>query len=698
MSIPTVTITGNVLPPDNIAAGGTISFELSTAAVDLGSGVVVPRKVAVQIGAGGAISAAIWPNGAGENPSFYSVWLEMMPGLDGDCVRRVKLGNIAIAASPSSQDLADLIAAGASASGGAALLEFQFANRAALVSKVASGLRPIPGFTYWADGLAYLGQTGATDIPDLPGLVPNAVREPGHFGSLATPASATATIAAAADPAEYLAISGAVETDGNLAGEGVFFGKTVDARLTREAAGGSSNQYLFSSVQDGFTIRDMAVELREDTVPGAVFVASQSADDMVISGASISGNVEVVGGVRNYAGSVFLVGPGGRDGLLIENSKFSDLAYLFLKSNATVSDESDIRIVNSVFRDFANIPLLFNSPAVGSSITGIYIAGNDVGSNHDASGASHRGSFAGNVRSGRVIGNYFHGDGNEMFRMEEGADSHVFSANIADLNGEHGFETIANNVSGVSKTPERTVFSDNVVNGLAGATGAGFHDGITVNGSGIKDSIIRGNIFSGWEWGIRTSGLAHTNIVSDNLLIDNDFSLRVHRPTQNIRENISLGCPTPIRAQGLGGMMGRLHIRAETGLPPEITSMVTLEASGTPVALTGWTWEAHNFTTTAGSMNIPLMPIGYMFAGRISLMWARSTIHQSVIADVSWDGTTLTKTPVVARGTGGVVFSGSGTNYIYDNSGVLTVGLFNALSDQSNSILHINFDGVHLWT
>lgn len=182
MSIPTITITGNVLPPNNVAAGGTVTFELNTVAVDLGSGVVVPRKVSTPILSGGAISQAIWPNAAGEGPSRYSVYLEMIPSLDGDCPVRIKLGEIAIAVSPSTQDIGALIAAGAAATGGGALLEFQFANRAALVAKVASGLVPIPGFTYFAGGLGYLGKSGATDIPDLPGLVPAGEATVAHYG------------------------------------------------------------------------------------------------------------------------------------------------------------------------------------------------------------------------------------------------------------------------------------------------------------------------------------------------------------------------------------------------------------------------------------------------------------------------------------------------------------------------------------
>jgi len=58
-----------------------------------------------------------------------------------------------------------------------------FATRAALVSAIAGGLAPIAGATYRAAGVEYLGQSGATSIPDMPGIVPNGVATPQHFGA-----------------------------------------------------------------------------------------------------------------------------------------------------------------------------------------------------------------------------------------------------------------------------------------------------------------------------------------------------------------------------------------------------------------------------------------------------------------------------------------------------------------------------------
>lgn len=57
-----------------------------------------------------------------------------------------------------------------------------FTTRASLVSAVSNGFIPVNGETYFADGLAYIGSVGSTEIPDLPGLLPSGETDMMHFG------------------------------------------------------------------------------------------------------------------------------------------------------------------------------------------------------------------------------------------------------------------------------------------------------------------------------------------------------------------------------------------------------------------------------------------------------------------------------------------------------------------------------------
>lgn len=64
-----------------------------------------------------------------------------------------------------------------------AQLHADFSSRAAAVTAIANGFVPKDGTTYNIGGIAYLGQTGATDIADLPGLVP-VNKTPQHYGAV----------------------------------------------------------------------------------------------------------------------------------------------------------------------------------------------------------------------------------------------------------------------------------------------------------------------------------------------------------------------------------------------------------------------------------------------------------------------------------------------------------------------------------
>lgn len=59
-----------------------------------------------------------------------------------------------------------------------------FDSRAELVAWVAAGNVPVNGREYRAGGLSFIGSTGATDVPGLPGLVPNGVATPSHYGAV----------------------------------------------------------------------------------------------------------------------------------------------------------------------------------------------------------------------------------------------------------------------------------------------------------------------------------------------------------------------------------------------------------------------------------------------------------------------------------------------------------------------------------
>lgn len=65
---------------------------------------------------------------------------------------------------------------------------FPFETRADLVAWAAANT-PVNGRVYFADGLAYVGRTGASEIADLPGLIAFDAWTPGHMGAVSNPSS-----------------------------------------------------------------------------------------------------------------------------------------------------------------------------------------------------------------------------------------------------------------------------------------------------------------------------------------------------------------------------------------------------------------------------------------------------------------------------------------------------------------------------
>ena len=98
MTIPTITVTGNARPPDNIPVGGRITASLSAPDFDSVSNVVVDRDVSQLIGADGAFSINLWPNSRGTENTHYVITMDFLSLTSPGHFRRdpVVLGQITL--------------------------------------------------------------------------------------------------------------------------------------------------------------------------------------------------------------------------------------------------------------------------------------------------------------------------------------------------------------------------------------------------------------------------------------------------------------------------------------------------------------------------------------------------------------------------------------------------------------------------
>lgn len=173
-----------------------------------------------------------------------------------------------------------------------------FATRASLVSAISNGFIPVNGETYFAGGLSYLGKTGATTIPDLPGLIPNGDVTPDHWAENTTPGTTDmrAAIASASANAGQLNLLNqvyAVGSDIILSNRVVFNG---GARI--KALNGATVTI------NGAIISGDKAQIFEWDGTGAFLLQAQPLVSVAWFGASPSSTVDCAAGVQKAHDSI----------------------------------------------------------------------------------------------------------------------------------------------------------------------------------------------------------------------------------------------------------------------------------------------------------------------------------------------------------------------------------------------------------
>lgn len=110
MSVPTIAITGVVLPPDSAAVGGSIRFRLSGQDVDTNNAIVAPREIIVAL-VGGAFSVDLWPTARGDTERSYTADVSLAPASPDARRAWVEIGSFSLPAAPSSWEFGALLLA-----------------------------------------------------------------------------------------------------------------------------------------------------------------------------------------------------------------------------------------------------------------------------------------------------------------------------------------------------------------------------------------------------------------------------------------------------------------------------------------------------------------------------------------------------------------------------------------------------------
>jgi hypothetical protein len=202
---------------------GRIQFLLARADGE-GTTVVAPATQEFLLDAEGDFSAQLWCTVEGERGLSYTVQLVRWDPVSNTQVTD-HLGYIALFPAGSAQRLVDLLtdaapaptptdllaainaavtasaanatAAAGSAAAAAASAAGNLPARADLATWIAGGGVPVNGKTYFADGSMYVGRTGATTLPGLPGMEPGWPYHIQQWGVVGNASDGGATINAA---------------------------------------------------------------------------------------------------------------------------------------------------------------------------------------------------------------------------------------------------------------------------------------------------------------------------------------------------------------------------------------------------------------------------------------------------------------------------------------------------------------------
>lgn len=476
----------------------------------------------------------------------------------------------------------------------------------------------------------------------------------------------------------------------NFGSDSAFFSDTAKASIGFQSLGAGFPVAI--GFGDNFKAENInfSFDASGENVIGSAIKDGLTFSNVVFDGGTTDDGVtkdRTVHFIQSPTGDIF------NEGLTLSNYEITGVTFGILKDNTALSQQERIKVSFGYCHDNYAVPILFNSPATGSSMNDILSIGNSFKDNLGPSvgGFGHFMSCAGHVDNFRIIANYAGGSGYEIWRAEEGAANGVVSLNTAEIGDRHGIEIIGSNVGGVDRTPERLAITSNALKGKGLAGTRGIH--CVFDGSGIDplySSVVSGNILSNWESGIRTGDGSNSNVIMGNVVKDSGVGIQARKPNLGAKDNVLVDCTSGVDADAPGAF-GEVHFRSDTDDKPYIAN----PSSGLEAAICNWTWESNIFSIPSGTSTVPIMPLGGMMVGRITaFLFSPSQGYELSVFDVDWDGATLSLTTVREKSSGGVLIAGTQAT---DANSDFNIQLFNSLGSAAEGRLQLKFEGVQLF-
>lgn len=442
---------------------------------------------------------------------------------------------------------------------------------------------------------------------------------------------------------------------------------------------------LFNLSAGGFTLRNLSVQV---VVPatGVVIFFTLSSNGLVLENCDLDGAVTNTGpSISHTAHMIGVPLSGTQTDIRLERCTVHRFNYGWLKASASTAVNRRIAAVDCDFYGNYNEDWSFNNPA--GTLDGVQVSACRFreGAGRAASVSQIYCGFA-SVTDFSVTGCVFEGDADDAIHIEENCRGGSITGNSINTDGVGIFLT-DNNQGGSYTMPQHITITGNTLRKAGTPNSAGSY-GISLVYDGspevpAKGITVTGNTMVDYERGLLSGAtLDDCCVISGNIADACTRGFQIEFASFAASGNVSKGCTTGLYNSTFGAVDGHVFSNCTTNA----------DATSRPLILTDPVFMFPEFSVGAGSTTYKnLLPFG---ANDRAHGFLNVSVMSNVVADrgprqdeVTWDGTTFTRTAKMSEGSGAMAVD------TVRNAGSLAVQLF-ATNALSSVIVQAKFNGM----
>jgi len=466
----------------------------------------------------------------------------------------------------------------------------------------------------------------------------------------------------------------------------VWEGDGIDVSIITFVPSSDTFRKLIDFVNGGLTLRNLTIKL-ECPAGGVVSFFGWGSDGLVFDRCKLDGGMTNSGATLSHTAHLISCPEEGTySDISMETCDVTGFYYGTLKTNTATSAQSRATFSHCDFYGNYGEDISINSPLGSFDDIQVYACRFRDGKGESASLSQLHCAFASatNFRVGMCS---FSGAVADAIHIEEGCIGGTVTGNTIYVDG-NGVVALDNNISGTSKVPQDITIIGNSIR-KAGTSKEVGSVGISLvydASAEVPAKVINttGNTISGFETGILSGATLDDGCgISRNIINDCTYGLYLVLGCLSVSDNTTRNCTTGIYSSNGAAVNNHTFINCTTNV----------DATLRPITLIDPIFLFPEFDVTAGSTTYkPILPI--LAAARASgfanaIVWCAlaAADRTSRRDEITWDGTTFTRTNKVAEVSGGV-----GVDSV-SNSGNLAIQVYSA-SARNAMTVQVKFSGI----